>query len=70
MKMWETFPYVIFGWQEGADVFTIKIYLLGVLVSLRRIGTIWSTRSIVWERRAKREGKPKQLPRCSKEGRH
>ena len=52
--MWEMFPYVIFGWQEGADVFTIKIYSLGVLVSLRRVGTVWSTGSTVWQRHSKR----------------
>lgn len=45
VKMWETFPYVLFGWQEGAAVFTIKIHLLRVLVSLRRIGTIWSAKT-------------------------
>lgn len=41
VKMWETFPYVLFGWREGAAVFTIKIHLLRVLVSLRRAGTMW-----------------------------
>lgn len=45
VKMWETFPYVLFGWQEDAAVFTIKIHLLRVLVSLRRTGTIWSAKT-------------------------
>lgn len=65
VKMWETFPYVIFGWQEGADVFTIKIYLLRVLLSLRRASTIRNAGSTVWQRDMKRSGKPKQSPRCS-----
>lgn len=57
VKMWETFPYVIFGWQEGAAVFPVKIHSLGALVSLRRMGTPWSWSSTVWKRSPKR-GKP------------
>lgn len=50
VKMWETFPYVIFGWQEGAAVFPVKIRSLGALASLRRMGTPWSWSPAVWER--------------------
>ena len=63
VKMWEMFPYVIFGWQEGADVFTMKIYLLGVLLSLRRVGTVWSIGSTMWQRQTKRGRLPKLSPR-------
>jgi hypothetical protein len=58
--MWETFPYVIFGWQEGADVLIIKIYSLRVLAFLRRAGTIWSTGSTEWQRCTKEGGGPRQ----------
>lgn len=54
----ETFPYVLFGWQEGAAVFTIKLHLQRVLISLRRIGTIWSAKTYhVGKKHQKRKAK-------------
>lgn len=71
--MWETFPYVVFGWQEGADVFTIKIYSLRVLISLRRAGTMCRAGSKGGkDTQRKQEGgpTPKNTFKCSEGATH